>query len=78
LRFSFSIFWMSSCDFCNRAEVRRSRKRTIAPRRTGVEVGPAVSTWAGGAIFSNVNAGMVHPLIVELAHPQAFPRLHCH
>ncbi|MDB5638716.1 MAG: hypothetical protein JWP51_3624 [Bradyrhizobium sp.] len=29
----------------------------------------------GGEIFSNVKAGIVHPLVVELKHPLDFPRI---
>jgi hypothetical protein len=35
----------------------------IGPRRTG------------GEIFSNVNTGIVYPLVTELKHPWDFPRI---
>ena len=36
-------------------------------------VAGAGAGWTGGEIFSNIKAGIVHPLVVELRHPKHFP-----
>ena len=43
------------------------------PEEDGAEGDVTDPRRAGGVIFSNVKAGIVHPLVVELKHSLAFP-----
>src|SRR5438270_5410 len=55
-----------------RASTKRSRIWTITPR-CFFSTGGSGPRRTGGGIFSNVNAGIVCPLVIELKHPLKHP-----
>src|SRR5258707_11232988 len=57
-----------------RASTKRSRILTMTPR-CFLAIGGSGPRRTGGEIFSNVKAGIVYPLVVELKHPWISPDL---
>ena len=55
-----------------RASTKRPRIWTMTPR-CFVSIGAIGPRRTGGEIFSNVKAGTVYPLAVELRHPERLP-----
>src|SRR5258708_40311720 len=61
-------------DRLTRASTKRPRIWTMTPR-CFLTIGGIGPRRIGGDIFSNVKAGIVHPLGTELKHPRTFPRI---
>src|SRR5882757_3327036 len=59
-----------------RASASRSRIWTMTPRCFLFAIGGIGPLSTGGEIFSNVKAGIVYPLFVELKHSWNSPRSH--
>src|SRR5882757_5976248 len=59
-----------------RASTNRSSIWTMTPRCFLLAIGGIGPRWVGGEIFSNVKAGIVYHLFVELKHSWNSPRSH--